>query len=102
MTGAEHVIAIADAIPPLALSFLQAPAPSSTLTWTLELLKDRLDDLSFDGWVQHAELTAGRDGYTSPVSYTHLDVYKRQPIPPPPPDRPRGARMCRKCLGFAR
>jgi|HubBroStandDraft_1064217.scaffolds.fasta_scaffold46339_2 acyl-CoA thioesterase len=69
VTGAEHVIAIADAIPPLALSFLQAPAPSSTLTWTLELLKDRLDDLSLDGWVQHAELTAGRDGYTSQSAF---------------------------------
>lgn len=64
-TGEEHVIAIADAIPPVALSLLQAPAPGSSVTWTLELLKDSFEDLPLEGWVLHAELTAGRDGYTS-------------------------------------
>ncbi|MGO9835415.1 MAG: acyl-CoA thioesterase [Polyangiaceae bacterium] len=65
VTSTEHVIAIADAIPPLALSLLKAPAPGSTLTWTLEMLKDTFDDVPLDGWVHHAELTAGRDGYTN-------------------------------------
>lgn len=64
-TGEEHVLAIADAIPPVALSLLKAPAPGSSLTWTLELLRDRLDDLPLMGWRLDAEMTAGRDGYTS-------------------------------------
>ena len=61
----EHLIAIADAIPPVALSILRAPAPGSSVTWTLEMMRDSVDDLPLAGWVLHAELTAGRDGYTS-------------------------------------
>jgi acyl-CoA thioesterase len=64
-TGEEHLLAIADAIPPVALALLDTPAPGSSLTWTLELLRDRLDDLPLTGWRLDAELTAGRDGYTS-------------------------------------
>jgi acyl-CoA thioesterase len=60
-----HVVAIADAIPPLALSMLTAPAPGSSATWTLEFLTDRFDGLALSGWRVHAELRAGRDGYTS-------------------------------------
>jgi hypothetical protein len=64
-TGEEHVVAIADAIPPVAISLLDGPAPGSSLTWTLEMIRDRVDDLSLTGWRLDAELTAGRDGYTS-------------------------------------
>jgi acyl-CoA thioesterase len=64
-TGVEHLIAIADAIPPVALSILRAPAPGSSVTWTLEMLRDSVGDLPLAGWVLHAELTAGRDGYTN-------------------------------------
>jgi len=60
-----HVIAIADSIPPLALSMLTLPAPGSSITWTLEMLTDRFDALALAGWPIHAELRAGRDGYTS-------------------------------------
>jgi acyl-CoA thioesterase len=63
-TGEEHVVAIADAIPPVALSLLDAPVPGSSLTWTLEMFRTRLDDLPLRGWRLDAELTAGRDGYT--------------------------------------
>ena len=59
-----HVVAIADAIPPLALSMLTEPAPGSSATWTLEMLTDRFDGLALAGWRLHAELRAGRDGYT--------------------------------------
>jgi hypothetical protein len=65
----EHVIAIADAIPPIALSWLETPAPGSSVTWTLEMLRDDFDDLPLEGWVLHAELTAGRDGYTSQSAF---------------------------------
>jgi hypothetical protein len=60
-----HVVAIADSIPPLALSMLTAFAPGSSVTWTLELLTERFDALALAGWRVHAELRAGRDGYTS-------------------------------------
>ena len=64
-TGEEHVVAIADAIPPIALSLLDSPVPGSSMTWTLEMICDRLDELPLTGWRLDAEVTAGRDGYTS-------------------------------------
>lgn len=60
-----HVLAIADVIPPLALSMLKKPAPGSSMTWMIEFLGDRLEGLSLQGWRVDADLTAGRDGYTS-------------------------------------
>lgn len=59
------IVALADFIPPLALSMLRTPAPGSSLTWMLELLSDSLDGLPMDGFRADAELLAGRDGYTS-------------------------------------
>jgi len=44
----EHVVAIADAPPPLALAFLETPAFGSSVTWTLEMLDTRLSELSLD------------------------------------------------------
>jgi acyl-CoA thioesterase len=64
-TSEEHVVAIADAIPPVALSMLDTYAPGSSLTWTLEIFRERLDELSLKAWRLDADLTAGRDGYTS-------------------------------------
>lgn len=59
-----HVLAVADFMPPIALSYLKAPAPGSTLTWMLELLADRFDGLSLENWRVDATLSAARDGYT--------------------------------------
>ena len=64
-TRAEHVVANADAVPPIALSFLDGPAPGSSLTWTIEMVSDRVDHLPLEGWILRSELTAARDGYTS-------------------------------------
>jgi acyl-CoA thioesterase len=64
-TSAEHVLAIADSIPPIALSFLDAPARGSSLTWTLEMLAESLKELPLSGFRLDAEIVAGRDGYTS-------------------------------------
>lgn len=64
-TTEEHVVAVADAIPPVALSMLETPAAGSSLTWTIEMLTDRLDDLPLAGWRLHADLRAGGEGYTS-------------------------------------
>jgi hypothetical protein len=60
-----HVLAFADAPPPLALAMLTAFAPGSSVTWTMEFLVDRFDAYSLSGWRVHAELRAGRDGYTN-------------------------------------
>jgi acyl-coenzyme A thioesterase PaaI-like protein len=60
-----HVVAIADFIPPVALSHLDAPAPGSTLTWMLEFLCDDVKDQPLHGWRVDAQLIAARDGYTS-------------------------------------
>ena len=60
-----HVLALADFIPPIGLSFLHAPANGSTLTWMLELLADRFDHHAPRGWRVDGELIAARDGYTN-------------------------------------
>jgi acyl-CoA thioesterase len=57
-----HAIALADFIPPLALTFLRVPAPGSSVTWMLELLTDRFDDVR--NWRIDADLMAARDGYS--------------------------------------
>ena len=64
-TSAGHVVAIADFIAPVALSYLDVPAPGSTLTWMLEFLCQDVHHLPLDGWRVDAELTAARDGYTN-------------------------------------
>jgi len=60
-----HVLAFADFIPPIALSMFDAPTPGSSLTWMIELLRDRYDDLGMDDWRVDAQLITARDGYTS-------------------------------------
>jgi acyl-CoA thioesterase len=60
-----HVLAFADFIPPIALSLFNVPTPGSSLTWMLELLRDRYDDLGMDDWRVDAQLIAARDGYTN-------------------------------------
>jgi acyl-CoA thioesterase len=63
-----HVVAIGDAIPPVAFAKLSEPAPGSSVTWTLEMLADRFDDLPLTGWTVQAELRAGHNGFTSQPS----------------------------------
>lgn len=64
-TNEGHVAAIADVIPPLALSMLTERAPGSSVTWTLEMLTDRFDGLPLKGWRVYADMRAGHEGYTS-------------------------------------
>ena len=59
-----HVLAMADFIPPIALSHLKTPAPGSTLTWMIEMLGGRFDALALDGWRIDAHLGSAREGYT--------------------------------------
>lgn len=64
MADETHVMALADFIPPIALSMFDAPTPGSSLTWMIDLLCDRFDDLPLQGWRIDAELIAARLGYT--------------------------------------
>lgn len=64
-TTEEHVLAIADVIPPVALSLLKTPVPGSSMTWMLELLTDRIAALPLQGWRMDAQVVAAADGYTS-------------------------------------
>lgn len=60
-----HLPAIADSIPPVALSMLAAPTPGSSMTWMLELLQESYDGLPLAGWRFDVEVTAAAHGYTS-------------------------------------
>jgi len=64
-TVPEHLLAIADAPPPVALSHLDTHSFGSSMTWTLELLRAAVEDLPLSGYQVDAELAAGSDGYTS-------------------------------------
>jgi len=59
-----HVLAMADFLPPVGLSWLQTPAPGSSMTWMLEILTDQVNGLSMDAWRADAEMVAAADGYT--------------------------------------
>jgi acyl-coenzyme A thioesterase PaaI-like protein len=59
-----HVVAMADFIPPIALSFLTERAPAASLTWMLEMLVDDVSALPLEGWRMDAHVSAARDGYT--------------------------------------
>lgn len=60
-----HVIAIADLIPPIALSHLRKPSPGSSLTWMLEFMTDDFTQLALADWRVDAELMFAAEGYTS-------------------------------------
>lgn len=60
----QHVLAMADFIPPIALSFLKEPVAAASLTWMLELLRDDVSGLALEGWRMDAHLVAADAGYT--------------------------------------
>lgn len=65
MASESHVLAIADRIPPIALSWLSNPAPGTTMTWMLEFLSHDFTNLSLKGWRIDAKLIFAGGGYTS-------------------------------------
>lgn len=60
-----HVLALADFIPPVALSLLKKPAFGGTLTWMLEFFADSREGLGLKNWRVDADLVAAVGGYTS-------------------------------------
>lgn len=64
-TSEWHLLAIADFVPPVALSWMDSVVPGSSLTWMLEILDDDYRHQPAEGWRVDAELVAAHDGYTS-------------------------------------
>jgi len=60
----SHVVAMADFVPPIGLSWMKEPTPGSSVTWMLEILTEQVDDLPMDGWRVDAEMVAADSGYT--------------------------------------
>lgn len=61
----EHVLAVADVIPPIALAHLDTRAFGSSMTWTLEMIAESVAGMPLEGFRVDAELVAGQGGYTS-------------------------------------
>lgn len=72
--GEEHLVGLADAWPPAVVQMLDAPAPASSLTWTLELV----DDLTADPpapdthWAYGVRTDHAADGY----AHTHARIWR--------------------------
>lgn len=62
------IIAIADALPPPALSMPQKPCPASSLSWYLELLPVTAKGKLSDWWLVDYDCDAGADGYYNQVA----------------------------------
>ncbi len=60
-----HLIALADFVPPVGLSWMPKPTPGSSMTWMLEFLDQTFVQQPLSGWLVDAEMIAARDGYTS-------------------------------------
>ncbi|HUP90640.1 MAG TPA: thioesterase family protein [Solimonas sp.] len=58
-----QLIALADVIPSPGLSMFRKAAMASSMTWTLDILRDRYDADPAGAWWIDAEVTSGRDGY---------------------------------------
>lgn len=61
----SHVIALIDCIPTPALSMFQAPAPASSLVWTLEFLEHRFDFPPEAWWRIDSDVDAAGEGYVN-------------------------------------
>ncbi len=58
-----HLLALVDAWPPAVLPHLTAPAPGSSLTWTIEFVQP-MSTLSTADWcLYRAQIEHARDGY---------------------------------------
>jgi Thioesterase-like superfamily len=60
-----HLIALADFVPPIALSWMPKPTPGSSMTWMLEFVDQDFAQQPLSGWLVDSEMVAARDGYTS-------------------------------------
>jgi hypothetical protein len=61
----SHVLAMADFIPPIAMSYLTTPVAGASLTWMLELLPEDVSSLPLEGWRVDAQMMAAHSGYVN-------------------------------------
>lgn len=71
LMGEEQIVAMADAIPPVALSLVQGHAPASTLSWELEFVHHGAPVGNEGWWRMDASLVAARDGYANQDAHLH-------------------------------
>lgn len=64
-TSESHLLAFADLMPPVAMSWMPQPVPGSSVTWMLEILDPAFEAEPLDGWCVDARMIAARDGYTN-------------------------------------
>ncbi len=60
----SHVVALVDCIPSVILQMLSTPAPSSSLTWTLQFLKHDYRFAPDAWWRIDAEIDSAAEGYS--------------------------------------
>jgi acyl-CoA thioesterase len=63
--GEYHVLAMADFIPPIALSYVKERIAAASVTWMLEVLAEDVSALPLDGWRIDAHMVAADSGYTN-------------------------------------
>jgi len=60
-----HVLAMADFIPPIALSYVKERIAAASVTWMLEMLAEDVSALPLEGWRVDAQMMAADSGYTN-------------------------------------
>lgn len=64
-TSESHIVALVDCIPTPALSMFAAPAPASSLVWTLEFFEHDLDFPTEAWWRIDTDIDAATEGYVN-------------------------------------
>lgn len=67
----SHLVALIDCIPTAALSLFKAPAPASSLIWTLEFLEHDLEFGPEAWWRIDTSIDAGAGGYVNQTGLLH-------------------------------
>jgi len=69
--GESHVVALIDCIPSPALTMFHAPAPASSLTWTLEFVAHQFDFAPEAWWRIDTCIDAAAEGYVHQTGTLH-------------------------------
>jgi len=67
----SHIVGLVDCIPTPALSMYKAPAPGSSLVWTLELFEHDLDFSPAHWWRIDSDIDAATGGYVNQTGVLH-------------------------------
>jgi acyl-CoA thioesterase len=67
----SHIVALVDCIPTPALSMFKAPAPGSSLVWTLEFFEHDLEFSSEAWWRIDTDIDAATGGYVNQTGVLH-------------------------------